>query len=204
MIFVRALNGLKILKGFKEEKPQQRGHNTIGHYEKKHNFVMPKGPSTLGITYFLMKVFPLLSRGKKSDSFNEKGMATALIICVGMRIDSISYTGVEFVFVYSFQGFVRASYQINGSRLHTFFVYTIWHIRSRGQAKQYYYALKTFGKNQATMSQFLPYQRSVGQKNADAVNIFGEISLSCNSFGGVGQRSYPFRVQHPLGRIINR
>ena len=65
--------------------------------------------------------------GKKSDNFNETRITTALISCIVMWLCTLCaytpyYPSVGSCIVYSFQGFVRTSYQINGSQLHTFFI----------------------------------------------------------------------------------
>ena len=57
---------------------------------------------------FLMKVFSLLSLVVKSDSFPETRITMTLIICIGMRLDSISHTGVGSCNRLFVSGFVRA------------------------------------------------------------------------------------------------
>ncbi len=65
--------------------------------------------------------------------FNETRITTALISCIAMWLCTFCaytpyYSSVGSCIVYSFQGFVRASIQINESLLHTFFLFLLFAI----------------------------------------------------------------------------
>jgi hypothetical protein len=84
------------------------------------------GYYTLGITY-LMKVFSLLSLIRNLENFTTKRITTALISCIVMWLCTylcihpiLSKCGV--LYRLFLVGHSRASYQINGNQLHTFFI----------------------------------------------------------------------------------
>ena len=96
-----------------------RPQKSVVNCEKVSNFVASRKRRT-----YLMKVFSLLSLVVKSDSFPETRVTTTLIICIGMRFKVISYTGVGSCNRLFVLGFVRTSYQINGTAPHFLFVLT--------------------------------------------------------------------------------
>ena len=80
----------------------------------------------LGITY-LMKVFSLLSLIRNLTVSNKDEDTTTLISCIAMWLCTLCaytpyYSSVGSCNRLFVLGFVRTSYQINGSQLHTFFV----------------------------------------------------------------------------------
>ena len=87
-----------------------------------------RGSCSLGITY-LMKVFSLLSLIRNLTVSNKDEDTTTLISCIAMRMYALGVPTPYCPSVGSYSrlfvlGFVRASYQINESQLHTFFILT--------------------------------------------------------------------------------
>ena len=118
----------------------------------------------LGITYS-MKVFSLLSLNGKSDSFqrNEDNDSTHFLYSyVAMHSLCIhpilSKCGVLYRLFVS--GFVRASIQINGNQLHTFFLFITHHRGAYGFERR---LTQTIVEYDTIRTERLPHPRNRGE-----------------------------------------